>query len=385
MGNVVAITSLAASGASGSTGSDLKSKATAGFMAMHIVATAAHAVRNCTLESIPPVETDDPNLKAQMDKVIAGVTDLQGKLQTARNTADIWIGTLCATISSTIPSHILDYGATYAAASDQIVGLLDQAKGQNPPPGLIPQALDLIQALRGQVSSYTTEVESAKQQLSDYATKVQADHDALLGGNDAIQTLISIDSADIDALKSEVNNLNDEISAWNKQIMDAEIGVGLSIFVGIIALAVAPVSGGASLAVGAVAVGGLAASATVWGILQAKVDHARSEIATDQATETELQQQVLSLNALHGTVANVLNQIVTAQSALSDVGVFWQTFGNTLDGVITDLGKPNASLSAVIDEMWVNAAKGLWTDLTVFAQNLLDTTVVVQVKQSAAA
>jgi hypothetical protein len=43
-----------------------------------------------------------------------------------------------------------------------------------------------------------------------------------------------------------------------------------------------------------------------------------------------------------------------------------------LDGVIKDLGKPNAKLSVVMDEMWVKAAKNNWKTLTEFAQNLVD-------------
>jgi hypothetical protein len=203
---------------------------------------------------------------------------------------------------------------------------------------------------------------------------VQADHDALAGSNDAIANLVSLESSEVTKFGDRIKLLHGEIDAWNKQIMDSQIGLGLSIFVAVVGCVVAAVPGGQAIGVGIIVAGGagIATSGAIWGTLQQKVDSAESEIAQDQATEDALNIQITALNALHLIVANVVDKITAAQLALSDVAVFWTTFESTLDNVIKDLGKPNAKLTAVMDEMWVNAAKKNWKTLSEFAQNLVD-------------
>jgi hypothetical protein len=354
--------------------SDLQPKATKAFMSFHIVSCAAHAVRNTSVAPIATVDTDDADVKATMTKVQAGLADLTTKLETAKLTADSWINDLCTRASATIPNHILDYGATYDAASDEILDLLDQAKKDNDDPKLKADAVDLITALRDSVSGYRAELDKVKADLDAYAKKVQADHDALAGSNDAIANLVSLESSEVTKFGDRIKLLHGEIDAWNKQIMDSQIGLGLSIFVAVVGCVVAAVPGGQAIGVGMIVVGGagIATSGAIWGTLQQKVDSAESEIAQDQATEDALNIQITALNALHLIVANVVDKITAAQLALSDVAVFWTTFESTLDNVIKDLGKPNAKLTAVMDEMWVNAAKKNWKTLSEFAQNLVD-------------
>jgi len=366
--------------------SDLQPKATKAFMSFHIVSCAAHAVRNTSVAPIATVETDDADVKATMTKVQAGLADLTTKLDTAKLTAESWINDLCTRASQTIPNHILDYGATYDAASDEILELLDQAKKGNNDPKLISDALDLITALRDAVSGYRTELDKVKTDLDAYAKKVQTDHDALAGSNDAISTLVSLEGSEVQKFKDRVTFLQDEVTAWNKQIMDAEIGTGLSIFTAVVGAVVACVPGGQTIGIGMIVAGGagLAASAAIWGTLQQKVDSAHSEMKDDQAAEDALNIQITALNALHLIVANVVDQITAAQLALSDIAVFWSTFESTLDGVIKDLGKPNAKLSVVMDEMWVKAAKNNWKTLTEFAQNLVDAKVDAEYRDKAA-
>jgi hypothetical protein len=366
--------------------SDLQPKATKAFMSFHIVSCAAHAVRNTSVAPIATVETDDADVKATMTKVQAGLADLTTKLDTAKLTAESWINDLCTRASQTIPNHILDYGATYDAASDEILDLLNQAKSGNNAPKLVADALDLITALRDQVSGYRTELDKVKTDLDAYAKKVQTDHDGLAGSNDAISTLVSLEGSEVQKFKDRVTFLQDEVTAWNKQIMDAEIGTGLSIFTAVVGAVVACVPGGQTIGIGMIVAGGagLAASAAIWGTLQQKVDSAHTEMGNDQAAEDALNIQITALNALHLIVANVVDQITAAQLALSDIAVFWSTFESTLDGVIKDLGKPNAKLSVVMDEMWVKAAKNNWKTLTEFAQNLVDAKVDAEYRDKAA-
>jgi hypothetical protein len=364
---------------------DLQPKATKAFMSFHIVSCAAHAVRNTSVAPIATVTTDDEDVKATMTKVQAGLADLTTKLDTAKLTAESWINDLCTRASQTIPNHILDYGATYDAASDEILDLLNQAKSGNDAPKLVADALDLITALRDAVSGYRAELDKVKTDLDAYAKKVQTDHDGLAGSNDAIATLVSLEGSEVQKFKDRVTFLQGEVDAWNKQIMDAEIGTGLSIFTAVVGAVVAFVPGGQTIGIGMIVAGGagIAASGAIWGTLQQKVNAAQNEMGDDQAAETALNNQITALNGLHLIVANVVDKITAAQLALSDIAVFWGTFESTLDDVISKLGKPNAKLSVVMDEMWVKAAKNNWKTLTEFAQNLVDAKVDAEYRDKA--
>jgi len=90
------------------------------------------------------------------------------------------------------------------------------------------------------------------------------------------------------------------------------------------------------------------------------------------------------LTALHTSLANALKKVEEAQIALSDVNVFWNVFGTTLQHVIDDLNKPNPKLEIVLDEAWVLAARNNWEELTTFAESLVATSVTVETKKSVA-
>ena len=372
------LTALSLAKPASDTGGDLQQKATGAFMSLHIVNAAAHALRNTALNPITAISSENSEVQALMVQVQTVLADLKSKLDHAHDNADVWINDLMTRVSQTVPNHILDYGATFDAASDQILALLAEPVSTGATSNSVAQALELIGTLRDQVGAYTAEMDRVKADLDDYGKRLQADHDALLTGKNSIQSLMSMEQHEIEKLEADIVDLQDQIGALNKQIMDSQIGLGISIFVGIIGLALAPVTGGATLTVAAVGVAGIATSAALWATAQQKVNGKKQEIQQDKTAEDALKLQIYSLGILHKSVAFALDQMEGAQTALSDLRVFWGVFEQTLLDVIKDLNKPNAQLSVVLDRMWVHAAKNNWKNLTGFAQALLGATVEVR-------
>jgi hypothetical protein len=369
----------------------VKANSSSGFLALQVVTGAAQAVANTQLEPIPAVQSDDPEIQKQMKDVNDKFADIQTKLDTAKVTAKLWLpgsttlnSGLCADFSSLIPNHILSFRAAYSAASDEILSLLEEAKKEGNSKVLIGEALDLIQYLQAQVTKYQGEMTDASHQLNDFTAKVQADHDALVGGADAIQTLIGIDNTDADNLKNDIARLQDEIKAYQKQLTEAAIGMAGGIFVAVIgvALCFTPAAGvgGVMIAVG---VAGLAVGAGFVGSLEQKISHDQSEITSEQATEDALHQQAKALTGLHLTVSGLVDQLTAAQTALSSLATFWTTMQGTLSDVIEALNEPNASLPAVIDEIAVKRAATRWNDLADFAKVLQTAPVTVDFKPAA--
>jgi hypothetical protein len=359
---------------------DVQSTTQQGFMSIYIVTAACHAIRNTILHPIADVATTDPDLQQVMKDIQKGFADVSGKLDKAKITADEWLNDLSTEIARTIPTHIIDYNSLYEAASDQILEIIAQAEKDGSTPALIDQMLDLIKALQEQINTNKREIEDAAKRIQDYSKKVQVDHDAMVGGVDIVQQLVVKDQHEADVLKARIDTLQDEVKELNKKLVYAEVGTVGGIFVSIVGLTLCFVPGGqvAGGVVLAVGIAGTVGGATAWGLLQAQINSDYKEIGADQMTKSLIDQQVLSLSALHASVAMVLDQVTTAQTTLSQVGVLWGTFEGILQGVIDDLSKPNANVKLAVDKLWVNAAKKQWQALEAFAQQLVQTPITVE-------
>lgn len=371
-----------------------ESTATSAFMSLHIILVGAHSVANTTLEPIPPVQSDDPKIQQDMKEVADKVSDLQNKLDNAKMTAHLWLpqegrldSGLCGLLSSTIPRHLLDYGATYSAVSGEILNLLAEAKKSGSSPNLVGQALQLIGALLQQVQGYRTEMEAATKQLTDYTTRVQADHDALVGGADAIQTLIGIDKADAVSLQQTLDQLQSQLDEDTEDLRIAKAGVGMGIVILVFGLGLCCAPGGGLIGGVTAVVGaaGFIGSLSVELQLEAQIKALQDAIANDQKIKQELIQQAIALTALHGVVAHLIDQVTAAQRSLSQVSSFWDTLDQSLQSVMDGLSKPNADMSVVLDEVRVKAAQNHWDDLVEYAKYLLGMTVTVVFRPANAA
>jgi hypothetical protein len=359
---------------------DVQSKAQQGFVAIHIVSAACFAIRNTIIQPIQTVDSDDDDIKALMKEVQSGFKDVSAKLDHAKKTASIWIDHLSSDIARKIPTHIIDYNSLYNAASDQILEVIAKAEKDGSTPALIGEMLDLIKALQDQIRTNKREIDDAGKQISDFAQKIQEDHDAMVGGVDIVQTLIVKDQAQSDKLKADIERLQDEVKELNKKLMYAELGTVGGIFVSIIgitliATGVGAAVGGVTLALG---IAGTVGGATAWGLLQKAINDDYKKIGNEQVTKSAIDQQVLSLVALHTVAATVLDQVTLAQTALADVAILWGTFDGILQGVIDDLAKPNANITLAMDKLWVRAAKNQWAALEDFAQQLVNTPIKVE-------
>jgi hypothetical protein len=221
--------------------------------------------------------------------------------------------------------------------------------------------LATAQGLLTSMNTFTTDITADATTLNTLAAQALAD-----AGQD--QTSITNLNADIDSLK-------DQISTLNTLLTLSEIGIGLSIFVGLIGAVCCFIPGAQGIGVGliVVAVAGEAASITGTVLLNKEIDAKNQAIQEDQVQITQLNQDIVALQATNKQFVWLQQANVDAQQALTTVVQMWQDLDNELTAVQTDLatvGTDATSQQYQQAQDDLTAAASAWADVVAFAQAL---------------
>ena len=337
------------------------------FTSLRIVTTSCHGVLNTTFTA--------PDTKPDW------FDDLDAKLAAAKVLANQWIDDIAPDMTASIPAHVINYGTTYAALTDQIVELLDQdptASGKDNT--TIQQAFALMSALKTSVSSIITEVEATETQLTTWGDNMQTAHDDLFDGAANIQSAETDLQTDIDSMNSAIDGLKAQIDAENKAIAAGAAAIGIGVLALVAGIALAPETGGASLIVAGIGGAAIIGGAVDWGVMQSKINDQFDEINKDQKQISSDQQQLVALQGLSLSANSAISSIATATQALSDVKTMWTLFQDELQGTLDKLDQADEELMAIVDKAYILAAQKEWNLAAEFAQKLTDTSYDVESK-----
>ena len=339
-----------------------------GFVSLQIVTTACHGVLNTSF--VAPSEKPE------------WFDDLDAKLASAKVLANEWIDDIAPEMTASIPAHVINYGTTYSALSTEIINLLDEdptASGTDNT--TIQQAFALISALHTEVDKIITEVEATETKLKTWGDNMQTAHDDLFNGATNIQSAQTDLQADIDAMNSAISGLHAQIDAENKAIAAGAAAIGVGFLALVAGVALAPVSGGASLVVAGIGAAAIVGGSVTWGVMQDKINDQFKEIAKDEKQISADQLQIISLQSLSLSANSAISSIATATQALSDVKTMWNIFKDELQGVLTKLETTDESLMAIVNKAYVIAAQKEWDLAVAFAQNLANTSYDVETQE----
>lgn len=333
-------------------------KAQTGFLSMQVVTASSHSVLNTQFVPFTPKPKwfDDLNAKLDAAKVVAGV----------------WINDLAPKLTASIPNHIIDYATTYDAMTTQILALVAKdpmAKGKDNP--TVQQTFALIDALSTEVGKIIKDVVAMEDKLKNWGKDMQKAHDDLSSGTTNIQNLEIELQGDIDKMNNAITNLRTQIDGENKAIAISAGAIGVGVFIGVIGIALAPVTAGQSLwltgAAGLVVVGG----AVTWGIMQSKINGQFDEISKNQQKIADEKRQIVALKGLEMSSGSAITSMANGLQALSDVRTQWQVFAGELQGVKNKLDSADEELYAIVNKGYVEAAQKEWHLALDFAQQLI--------------
>ncbi len=233
-------------------------------------------------------------------------------------------------------------------------------------------ALTAIQTL---VQGPLTTAQGLMGQLNTFSTQLSADATTL--GNIATQALsmAGADQQSITDINAQIDAINTEIAGLNYMLGASEIGMGVSIFVGLVGVVVcfipgAQIAGGVLIAIGVL---GEAASITGTVLLNEEISADQTSITSLQAEVVNLDQNIIALQACNRQFVWLQQASQDAQQALQTVINMWQQLQTELTTVKTELADVNTDVTAAQYAQAITdltSANAEWQQVVQFAQAL---------------
>ncbi len=319
---------------------------------------------------------------------------LKSSLSTAQTHAKTWVETLGPSVSSTVPQTIIDYGNLFMASAQDIITVL-QTSNYQPDAAQRQQILGDITTLQQFIMTQQTTVKSLQAQLKTFQDDVLSDHTALSNGANGAQTALNLDQAMIDMINTQIDTVTADFMSASSKAQSSEIGLGLAIFITIVAVVAIVATMGAALpilvaGVGVVGIGASIATTVIFTRQQAedysKLQELNSQLSTEQA-------QVVSLKAILKTTQTLVTANEEASAALDKLADVWATLLTKIDSVLSDLNAADMAgdgthFGAYLVKLWTEDANIAWSQLVTFCTNmqtaLLNTTVTMATQPQAA-
>lgn len=338
------------------------------FLTLNMITQACHGVAN-TVFVVPP------NKPTWYD-------DLNGKLDKAKTVAHTWIDDIAPGITGGVPKQILDYNPTYQAATEAIEGIVrahPDARGEDDP--YVQQVRELIEVLREPVVETVADAKKMEERLKSWGIEMQNAHDALSSGAGKIQEAETSMAAEIESMNNAIENLKKKIHDENIATAIGAGAVGVGCFLLVVGIALAPISGGASILVagtgGLLIIGG----AVTWGIMEAKVKEQFKEIADKQNQIAADQRQIVALKGLSTGAGQAISYSQTALNSLSEFRTSWVSFEGELKGVTDKLERAEHGLSTIMQGTLTKAAAQEWAEVASLAHELVNVEPKVAAKE----
>jgi len=339
------------------TRSPLEKNTQSGFISLHVLTACCQSVLNT--QFIAP----DPKPE--------WFDDLNAKLDYAKTVAGTWINDIAPTVTSSIPLKVLNYAPIYKTANDDINAIANQfpnAKGADDPH--VQKVQQIVKILIDEMDSILGDIDITSSKLRQWGIDVQRAHDDLSSGASSIQKAEASLAGDIAGMNSAIDNLHKMIDGENKAIAAAAIAIGVGIFALIVGIALAPVTGGASLIGSGVGVLAIIGGGVTWGVMQNKINDQFKQIADKQAHLADDKKQVVALKTLASSSNLAITSLGNASTALSDFRTSWATFKGEMEGVLAKLNSAEQSLSTFRQQFFTSAAAKEWASAEKFAQEL---------------
>jgi hypothetical protein len=336
-----------------------------GFAALQIVSAACHGILNTQFIAPSPKPTWFDGLARDLDA---------GKVL-----AKQWIDDIAPQMTASVPTHVIDYGTTYTALTEQIVELLTTnptAKGKDNP--IVREVFALIQAMEEELGTIITDVGATQTQLRTWGDQMQKVHDDLYNGAANIQSAMIDLSTDIGKMNAAIEGLRAQIAADQTAVALSAAAVGIGCFLLVVGIGLACITFGAGAIVAGVGVAAIVGGAISWGVYQARINAEFDKIGEDQKQLTDDQRQLVALQGLSLSANTAVSATATATTALSDVKVMWAVFRGELQGTLDKLERTDEELQAIVNKALVIAAQREWNLAVTFAQTLVGMEVPVE-------
>lgn len=294
---------------------------------------------------------------------------LNGNLTNMKTHAQAWIDTIGPSMTA-IPQAIINFGDTFEGQYATIVALLTAIGSGTPTKQQKKDLLTEMNALLVALEAQRQTIVDANGRLIQFNDNLSADHQALTTGAASITNAIASDNTDITLVNLAMKNLQADIDAMNQVVKWSAVGLGASIFVGIVGVVVAFVTfgAGALIVAGAVVGAGLSIAGLAVAETRIKDDTAALQQKTQQLSDDH--RQIAVLNSVANAVDSLAQKNAAAGSAMDVVLSDWATLSAKLKAVIDDLDQAKGDIGSILDLGDMATTRTAWQQLMGFATNM---------------
>jgi|GEM_PF-900237 len=236
----------------------------------------------------------------------------------------------------------------------------------------VQEALSTTQKL---IKNQLATVSTINTQLDQFLGNIQGDAATLNSIAGAALLDAGNDQAAIEQLKADIVSMNQQIATYQTVLTASEIGIPLSIFVGLIGGIVCTIPGAQGIGAGLIIAGVAGTGASIAGtvIASKNIRALQGAITAEKDQISSLNQDVIQLQAVSTQFAALLAASLQAQNALTTIQNMWTDMNTVVTSVSTELGvvandmTSDDYLQALTD---FGQAVDAWTDVINFAEGL---------------
>lgn len=233
-------------------------------------------------------------------------------------------------------------------------------------------ALSIVQSL---IATQVKSISAIQSQLTKFSSEVADDAETLT--QIAAEALSGVEDEEkqIQAINQTIATLNSEISTAQTLLTVSEIGMGASIFVGLVGAVICFIPGAQGVGTGVIVLGVAGETASIAGTVleNDRIQAMQGEISSEQQEISGRNQDIIQLQGVSAQFNELYNANLQAQNALTTVENMWTSLDSVINEVSKELTDSNNDVSAAQYQQALNdfnQAETAWNDVVTFAQAL---------------
>ncbi|WP_158800452.1 HBL/NHE enterotoxin family protein [Pedobacter sp. L105] len=275
-----------------------------------------------------------------------------------------------------LPTTIVNQAANLFNMEELSITVYLQALIQDPTNTLAKQdlasALSIVQQI---IQDQVASISSIQSQLVTFSSDIQTDAETLTQIASESLADAGTDQQAIVTLNANIVQLNSEISTAQTLLTVSEIGIGLSIFTGLIGAVCCTIPGAQTVGVGLIVIGVAGTAASVAGtvIETESIQAMQNEITSDQTQISGLNQDIIQLQGISTQFNQLYTANLQAQTALTTISEMWTLMDETINDVAAELTDVNNDVAAAQYQQALTDfqdAETSWNDVVAFASAL---------------
>lgn len=290
---------------------------------------------------------------------VQGLEKVNDSLTVAQGHAKAWTETLSQNVQNQL-QHIIDYNTTYSALSSSIrdsITTIGNGTTANPPTSAMTSLSGYLQALQDQVRQILYGVggdatnptdQSALgtyNSLTAYQSQVADDKTAFDGYAELAFDTESGVNAQIAQYQKDIQADNEAISKDTAMIGGGAAMMVTGIVICVVAVALAPETGGATIAaIGVLGVATIAGGAVMTGVAAHNLDQMQEDVRKKTVAIAQDRTELAGLTAINQTSSQIALQAKSIYGALNTILTNWQQLDNDLSNVVNALNLPQDEL-----------------------------------------